>query len=53
MLQTLKKMHNLKKNFYGINSGNYISNNKFYLKKIINNLQRAKKNFTFGNDCFK
>ena len=44
MLQTLKKMHNLKKNFYGINSGNYgFLMNKFYLKKINNNLQRANK----------
>ena len=44
MLQTLKKLYNLKKNFYGINSGNYgFLMNKFYLKKIVNNLQRANK----------
>jgi len=44
MLQTLKKMHNLKKNFYGINSGNYgFLMNKFYLKKINKNLLRANK----------
>mgnify|MGYP001190960701 FL=1 len=44
MLQTLKKMHNLKKNFYGINSGNYgFLMNKFYLKKINKNLHKANK----------
>ena len=44
MLETLKKYKNSKKKFYGINSGNYgFLMNKFYLKKIVNNLQRANK----------
>ena len=42
MLQTLKKNKNLKKNFYGINSGNYgFLMNKFSQKNIIKNLLRA------------
>ena len=42
MLQTLKKYKNIKKNFYGINSGNYgFLMNKFSSKNIINNLSRA------------
>ena len=44
MLKTLKKNRNSSKIFYGINSGNYgFLMNKFYLKKINNNLQRANK----------
>ena len=43
MLQTLKKNKNSKKLFYGINSGNYgFLMNKFYPKKIIHNLLKAK-----------
>ena len=43
MLQTLKKNKSLKKNFYGVNSGNYgFLMNKFSLKNIINNLNKAK-----------
>ena len=43
MLETLKKNKSLKKNFYGINSGNYgFLMNKFSNKNIIKNLQRAK-----------
>ena len=43
MLQTLKKNKNSKKLFYGINSGNYgFFMNKFYPKKIIHNLLKAK-----------
>jgi len=42
MLETLKKYKNLKKNFYGINSGNYgFLMNKFNLKNIIKNLSKA------------
>ena len=42
MLQTLKKNKNSKKNFYGINSGNYgFLMNKFSSKNIIKNLSRA------------
>ncbi len=42
MLQTLKKNKNLKKQFYGINSGNYgFLMNKFSSNKIINNLSKA------------
>ena len=42
MLQTLKKNKNLKKNFYGINSGNYgFLMNKFSQKNIIKNLLTA------------
>ena len=43
MLETLKKNQKLKKNFYGINSGNYgFLMNKFSSDNIINNLLRAK-----------
>ena len=43
MLQTLKKNKNLKKQFYGINSGNYgFLMNKFSPKKTINNLFKAR-----------
>jgi len=43
MLQTLKKNKNSKKQFYGINSGNYgFLMNKFSSKKIIKNLSKAK-----------
>jgi len=43
MLQTLKKNKNLKKIFYGINSGNYgFLMNKFSSKNIIKNLSKAK-----------
>ena len=43
MLQTLKKNKNLKKKFYGINSGNYgFLMNKFSSKNIIKNLLKAK-----------
>ena len=42
MLQTLKKNKNLKKQFYGINSGNYgFLMNKFSSKNIIRNLSKA------------
>jgi NAD+ kinase len=42
MLQTLKKNKNSKKQFYGINSGNYgFLMNKFSSKNIINNLTKA------------
>jgi NAD+ kinase len=42
MLQTLKKNKNSKKQFYGINSGNYgFLMNKFSSKKIIKNLSKA------------
>ena len=42
MLQTLKKNRNLRKVFYGINSGNYgFLMNKFSSKNIIKNLIRA------------
>ena len=42
MLSTLKKNKNSKKNFYGINSGNYgFLMNKFSSKNIIKNLSRA------------
>ena len=42
MLQTLKKNKNSKKQFYGINSGNYgFLMNKFSPKDIIKNLSRA------------
>ena len=41
MLETLKKNKNLKKKFYGINSGNYgFLMNKFSSKNIIKNLSR-------------
>ncbi len=44
MLQTLKKNKNLKKQFYGINSGNYgFLMNKFSSEKIIKNLIKANK----------
>ena len=43
MLQTLKKNKNLKKLFYGINSGNYgFLMNKFSLKNTIKNLNKSK-----------
>ena len=42
MLQTLKKNKNLKRLFYGINSGNYgFLMNKFSSKNIIKNLSKA------------
>ena len=42
MLQTLKKNKNTKKQFYGINSGNYgFLMNKFSSKNIIRNLSKA------------
>ena len=42
MLQVLKKNQNPKKQFYGINSGNYgFLMNKFSLKNIIKNLSKA------------
>ena len=42
MLQTLKKNKNLKKQFYGINSGNYgFLMNKFSPLNLIKNLSRA------------
>ena len=42
MLQTLKKNKNLKKQFYGINSGNYgFLMNKFSSKNIIKNLNKT------------
>ena len=42
MLQTLKKNKNLKKKFYGINSGNYgFLMNKFSSKNIIKNLLKS------------
>jgi NAD+ kinase len=42
MLQTLKKNKNSKKQFYGINSGNYgFLMNKFSLKNIIKNLSNV------------
>ena len=42
MLETLKKNKNSKKNFYGINSGNYgFLMNKFSSKNIIRNLSKA------------
>ena len=43
MLETLKKNKNSKKQFYGINSGNYgFLMNKFSFKNIIRNLSKAK-----------
>ena len=43
MLQTLKKNKNLKKFFYGVNSGNYgFLMNKFSSKNIMKNLLKAK-----------
>ena len=43
MLQILKKNKNLKKSFYGVNSGNYgFLMNKFSKKLLINNLTKAK-----------
>tara|TARA_X000000368_G_C22837378_1_gene626053 strand:- start:31 stop:801 length:771 start_codon:yes stop_codon:yes gene_type:complete len=43
MLETLKKNKNSKKQFYGINSGNYgFLMNKFSSKNIISNLLKAK-----------
>ena len=43
MLQTLKKFYKIKKNFYGINSGNYgFLMNKFSTKNTIINLSKAK-----------
>ena len=43
MLQTLKKNKNLKKFYYGINSGNYgFLMNKFSAKNMIKNLAKAK-----------
>ena len=42
MLQTLKKNNDLKKKYYGINSGNYgFLMNKFSSKDIIKNLSKA------------
>ena len=42
MLQTLKKNKNLKKQFYGINSGNYgFLMNKFSSKNTIKNLAKT------------
>ena len=42
MLQTLKKNKNSKKQFYGINSGNYgFLMNKFSSKTIVKNLSKA------------
>ena len=42
MLQTLKKYKKIKKNFYGINSGNYgFLMNKFSKKNIITNLSKS------------
>jgi NAD+ kinase len=42
MLKTLKKLYNLKKKFYGINSGNYgFLMNKFSSKKTIKNIFKA------------
>ena len=42
MLQTLKKNKNSKKNFYGINSGNYgFLMNKFSSENVIKNLTKA------------
>ena len=42
MLQTLKKNNNSKKQFYGINSGNYgFLMNKFSSKNIVKNLSKA------------
>jgi NAD+ kinase len=42
MLQTLKKNKNSKKQFYGINSGNYgFLMNKFSSKNIIKNLSKV------------
>ena len=42
MLETLKKNKNIKRFFYGINSGNYgFLMNKFSLKDIIKNLSKA------------
>ena len=44
MLQTLKRNKNLKKQFYGINSGNYgFLMNKFNHQNTIKNLSRATK----------
>ena len=43
MLQTLKKNQKSKKNFYGINSGNYgFLMNKYSSKNLIKNLSKAK-----------
>tara|TARA_A100001011_G_scaffold386506_1_gene462466 strand:+ start:90 stop:866 length:777 start_codon:yes stop_codon:yes gene_type:complete len=43
MLQTLKKYRKFKKNFYGINSGNYgFLMNKYSPKKTIKNLSRTR-----------
>ena len=43
MLKTLKKLHHLKKPFYGINSGNYgFLMNKLNPKKLLNNLKKVK-----------
>ena len=43
MLQTLKKNKNSKKQFYGINSGNYgFLMNKFSFKNTVRNLSKAK-----------
>jgi len=43
MLQTLKKNKNLKREFYGVNSGNYgFLMNKFSSKNIIKNLLKVK-----------
>ena len=42
MLQTLKKYKNIKRQFYGINSGNYgFLMNKFSSKNIVSNLSKA------------
>ena len=48
MLQTLKKNKNSKKQFYGINSGNYgFLMNKFSSKNIIKNLSKANMVFIY------
>ena len=43
MLQTLKKLHKLKKPFYGINSGNYgFLMNKFSNENFLNNIKTSR-----------
>ena len=43
MLQTLKRLYQFKKPFYGINSGNYgFLMNKFFFNKTVQNLSKAK-----------
>jgi NAD+ kinase len=53
MLQTLKKNKNSKKQFYGINSGNYgFLMNKFSSKNIIQNLSKTNMvSILLRNDC--